>query len=92
MDIAVDELNRDTWCVRLSGRFDLNGTNEIDQRFTALTATHARKVIVDISGVDFLASIGMRLLLSCAKANAQRGPLARPGPAMVSGQRGPMMP
>lgn len=73
MDIAFDQLNPQIRRIRLSGRLDLNGTGQIDQRFTTLTATHDNRVIVDMSGVDFVASIGMRLLLSCAKANALRG-------------------
>lgn len=73
MDIAFDQLNPQTRRIRLSGRLDLKGTGLIDQRFTTLTATHDNNVIVDMSGVDFLASIGMRLLLSCAKANSLRG-------------------
>jgi anti-anti-sigma factor len=83
MDIVVDQLNPQTRCIRLSGRLDMKGAGLIEQRFTTLTATHDNKVIVDMGGVDFLASIGMRLLLTCAKANALRGGqmvLANPQP------------
>ena len=71
MNLVVDELNPNTRCVRLSGRLDLKGSGEIDLRFTSLTATDARDILVDMSGVDFLASIGM--LLTCAKAKSARG-------------------
>ena len=73
MNLHVDELNPQTQCVRLMGRLDMQGSGEIDLRFTALTATDDKHVIVDLAGVDFIASIGMRLLLSCAKAKARRG-------------------
>ena len=73
MNLVVDELNPNTRCVRLSGRLDLKGSGEIDLRFTSLTATDAKDILVDMSGVDFLASIGMRMLLTCAKAKSARG-------------------
>lgn len=73
MDIDFDQLNPETRFVRLSGRLDLKGSDQISQRFTALTATDASNVVVDMSAVEFIASIGMRLLLSCAKAKSSRG-------------------
>lgn len=73
MDIAVDELNPRTRGIRLNGRLDLKGSGEIDLRFTTLTSTDDSNVVVDMRGVDFIASIGMRLLLTCAKAKAARG-------------------
>ena len=59
--------------ISLDGRLDIEGTQAIDMKFTALTATKKAAVLVDLSQVAFLASIGMRTLLSCAKANAARG-------------------
>ncbi len=55
------------------GRFDLEGTNEIDMQFTMLTTTQRVAVLVDMTDVSFLASIGMRLLLSCAQGCAAKG-------------------
>jgi anti-sigma B factor antagonist len=75
MDIVVDEPNPHTRCLRLSGRLDMKGTGEIEQRFTVLAAADSKHIVVDLSGVDFIASIGMRLLLSCAKAKSNRGGL-----------------
>ena len=59
--------------VNLSGRMDILGTQTIDMKFHALTATQNAPFLVDISDVSFLASIGMRTLLSSAKAVAMRG-------------------
>jgi anti-anti-sigma factor len=73
MNLLVDAVNPQIQCVRLTGRLDMPGSSEIDLRFTALTTTDDKHVIVDLAGVDFMASIGMRLLISCAKAKAQRG-------------------
>jgi anti-anti-sigma factor len=57
----------------LEGRLDVEGTQAIDMKFTALTATKASAILVDMTEVSFLASIGMRTLLSCAKAARNRG-------------------
>jgi anti-anti-sigma factor len=42
-------------------------------KFTALAATRKAAVLVDLSEVNFIASIGMRTLTSSAKAQANRG-------------------
>ena len=59
--------------VTISGRLDIQGTNAIDARFAAITASAAKRVVVDISGLEFLASIGIRTLVGNAKAQQQRG-------------------
>jgi anti-anti-sigma factor len=52
---------------------DIVGSDAIATRFAALTATAARHILVDLVDVDFLASIGIRSLISNAKAVQQRG-------------------
>jgi len=59
--------------VTLDGRLDVQGAQSIDMKFTGLTATKKAAILVDMSKVSFLASIGMRTLVSCAKAAANRG-------------------
>ena len=71
----------------LSGRMDVAGAESIDQAFTSLAASHKAAVIVDLSEVDFLASIGIRTLLTSAKAQARRGGrlvLMNPQPMVAS--------
>jgi len=57
----------------LTGRMDIAGTQEIEQQFTTLAAGQKALVAVDLSGVTFLASIGMRTLVSSARAQMNRG-------------------
>jgi anti-sigma B factor antagonist len=47
---------------------DILGTDQIAPRFTAFSADAKRNVVVDFTGVTFLASIGIRALISNAKA------------------------
>ncbi|HME25982.1 MAG TPA: STAS domain-containing protein [Acetobacteraceae bacterium] len=58
--------------VILDGRLDITGAHEIDLQFNAIAGSH-RGVVVDLAGVSFLASIGIRTLLLGAKAVQRRG-------------------
>ncbi|HAJ71492.1 MAG TPA: anti-sigma factor antagonist [Methylophilaceae bacterium] len=73
MEIASENLENGVIRIVLTGRLDMQGAQEIDMKFTALAATKAAPVIVDMSGVSFMASLGLRTLLSSAKAVAKRG-------------------
>ena len=58
--------------VRLAGRMDHAGTTEIDAKFMEL-AGRAKYLLVDLSKVNFLASMGIRTLIMAAKALKERG-------------------
>ena len=71
MQIEAETLDGGILKISLAGRMDMLGAQEIDLKFTGYTARqHA--VIVDLSAVNFLASIGIRTLLLAAKAISQR--------------------
>jgi anti-sigma B factor antagonist len=53
--------------VTLLGRMDINGAMEIDVHFTNMVSAY-RSVIVDLSEVEFLASMGLRTLILGAKS------------------------
>jgi anti-sigma B factor antagonist len=73
MDLAVQDLDSGILGVNLSGRMDIIGTQQIDLKFTALTATRRARILVDLSNVTFIASVGIRTLISSAKAQKLRG-------------------
>ena len=73
MELATKTLDDGIMHVALSGRLDIAGTGAIENKFTFQTATKKTAVLVDMSEVTFIASIGMRLLLSNARAQEQRG-------------------
>ncbi len=58
--------------VILDGRLDITGAGVIDLQFSAIAGSH-RGVLVDLTNVSFLASIGIRTLLLGAKAVQRRG-------------------
>jgi anti-anti-sigma factor len=63
----------DVQLIALEGRLDINGVQEIDVRFTALTAAGKANTVLDLAGVALLASIGIRLLVTAARAQRTRG-------------------
>ncbi|MCF7987708.1 MAG: STAS domain-containing protein [Methylovulum sp.] len=73
MNINSETLDHCITKVNLSGRMDILGAQAIDMKFTALTSTKKASILVDMSEVSFLASLGMRTLLSSAKALSNRG-------------------
>lgn len=73
MTIAYTDVNDTLRRVTLSGRLDIAGTDAISLQFTALTASARQRAVVDLSTVDFLASIGIRAIVANARAMQQRG-------------------
>ena len=59
--------------VKLIGRLDLEGTEAIGDKFSFATTACKGKYIVDLSQLSFLASIGIRMIVTSAKAQLNRG-------------------
>ncbi len=73
MEIRFEQLSDTIKLVTLVGRLDMMGAQAIDLKFTSGVATGVSGVVVDLSGVSFLASLGIRTLISPAKALKARG-------------------
>jgi anti-sigma B factor antagonist len=87
VEMTVQELAGPVTAVRLAGRLDAAGSDAISLRFTAAVATAGRDAVVDLAGVSFVASMGMRLLVSAARSLAQKGHrlVAFAAPELVQG-------
>ena len=72
MDMTVTRADNDIAHVALDGRFDIQGAQEVDSRFVEL-ADSSKAMIVDLSKVSFIASLGVRTLMLSAKALIRRG-------------------
>jgi anti-anti-sigma factor len=72
MKMNVEPLALGVVKVILDGRLDITGAGVIDLQFSAIAGSH-RGVLVDLTNVSFLASIGIRTLLLGAKAVQRRG-------------------
>lgn len=73
MELQYSEMEKNIRLIKLSGRLDILGVGAIETRFAAHCAGENARVIVDLSAVEFLASIGIRLLTLNAKSVAGRG-------------------
>jgi anti-anti-sigma factor len=71
MDMTVIQADDITHVV-LDGRFDIQGAQEVDARFVQL-ADSSKAMIVDLSKVSFIASLGVRTLMLGAKTLIRRG-------------------
>jgi anti-sigma B factor antagonist len=72
MEIQYRELENDIRVLKLIGSLDILGVGEIETKFTGYCAGENPRVLVDLTNVDYLASIGIRLLLLNAKSIASR--------------------
>ena len=58
--------------VVLTGRLDTQGVERLEARFIAATVPPANNAIIDLSAVEFVASMGIRMLISVARSLNQR--------------------
>lgn len=83
MEFTIEELEHGIKKFNLAGRMDILGTGDIDLKFTSKGASKKAYIVVDLSGVEFMTSIGLRTLASTAQAQNSRGgkiTLAAPQP------------
>ena len=63
--------------IRLAGRMDIDGNGRVSQQFNTLTAFGTSSVVVDLSEVEFLSSLGISTLVTGAKnVRLRKGVLA----------------
>jgi anti-anti-sigma factor len=72
MDVTITELPGVTKA-GLSGRLDTASVNQVEMHFTASIMPKAQHTVVDLSEVSFIASLGIRMLLSTARGLSRRG-------------------
>jgi len=72
MPIAIEELEGGITRVILDGRLDIEGAAAVDMRMNVL-AGMKKAVLVDMTQVSFLGSMGLRALVAPARAIKGRG-------------------
>jgi anti-sigma B factor antagonist len=86
MRIEVQDLEGGVCLVALAGAIDIIGAQQLDTPMTTVANTH-RAVVIDLSGVAFIASMGLRALIHITRSvNARGGKVAllNPGPGVTS--------
>jgi anti-sigma B factor antagonist len=72
MELTFEDLDDGIRRINLRGRMDMEGTQEIDLKFTSLAASRQGWIVVDLSGVDFMSSLGLGTLVRSAAAQVLR--------------------
>lgn len=72
MKVLVDQAQGGVNLIVLDGRLDVAGVQAAEAEFNAAIAA-APNVIVDLSKVPFIASLGIRLLVAGSQAQAKKG-------------------
>ena len=73
MELRTEQLSDGIERISLIGRLDSAGLQDIDMRFTTLMSSRKVLAVVDLSEVSFLASIGIRTLVTNARAQSRQG-------------------
>ena len=73
MPITFEDTLESLRHIRLTGRLDITGIDEISTTFAGLSTSATRNIVVDLSGVTFLVSFGIRELITNAKVVQKRG-------------------
>ncbi|WP_439595060.1 STAS domain-containing protein [Falsiroseomonas sp.] len=73
MRFEVVEISPTANKVLLVGRLDATTVGQVETPFTAAVAASGRNALLDLTGLEFLSSLGIRLLLSSARVVARRG-------------------
>lgn len=73
MTLKQEQLEGGIIRVILAGTLDIEGTAALEPQLTHLTASDRTFVILDLSGVEFMSSIGIGAIVRVAKALRRRG-------------------
>jgi anti-sigma B factor antagonist len=71
MQLETEEIAPGVTQAKLTGRMDIEGARSIDLHFNVLAGSR-RALIVDMAGVTFVASMGLRTLILGLKAVASK--------------------
>lgn len=72
MDVVITDLSGVTK-VEMSGRLDTANVSQVETSFIAGIVPKAQHTVLDLSNVTFIASLGIRMLLSAARVLNRRG-------------------
>lgn len=73
MELKVIDRDDDITEVALVGSLDVAGMHEVDVKFHGHTAAVRKSTIVDCRELDFIATLGMGMLIGCARSLQRHG-------------------
>ena len=73
MQLEYSELEDGIRLIKLSGVLDMNGTYAVEVQFVRHCAGENARVLVDLSEVNYISSIGIPMLVNSARSVAKHG-------------------
>ena len=73
MELDYSNLEDDIRLIQLDGALDMNGAYSIEVQFVRACEGKNARVIVDLSRVDYISSVGIPMLVNTAKSVTARG-------------------
>jgi anti-anti-sigma factor len=67
VEIAISSLGEHLVRVALEGRLDTHGVDRVETRFVAAIVPGGHNAIVDMTGVEFVSSMGIRMFVATAR-------------------------
>ncbi len=72
MPLQIVPLDANTTRLVLDGRLDAPGCEKVETQFTAATSAAQGNILVDLTKVEYIGSLGIRLLISNARSMQRR--------------------
>ena len=73
MELTVENLESGFRCIHISGRLDLKGAQEVEAEFSEKATETKQPVLIDLSSLDYVASVGIRMFLITGKLLIEAG-------------------
>ena len=73
MRLQYSDIDNNTRLIKLSGTLDIYGVSDVEVDFVRLCTGDNICVLVDLSRVDYISSIGIPLLINSAKTLVRQG-------------------
>lgn len=73
MKLESQTLENGIRVVKLEGKMDIHGVSQVSEEFSSTLEEQAKQIVVDMSAVSFMASLGMRTLMITARGVNSKG-------------------
>lgn len=73
MQMQIEDTGQGIIKVALAGRLDTAGVDRVETRLTAQVVPRGLRAIVDLSQVEFIGSLGIRMFITIARATTRNG-------------------
>ena len=85
MELEIKNPSDQITYLTLRGQLDTAGVGEVEVKFTGHAVPRGKPLLLDMSEITYVSSLGLRMLLTVAKALGRRGAktiLLRPQPSV----------